>query len=479
MSSGQPSSSRTATHPSLILAICCMSIFLVAIDVTIVNVALPAIKRDLHSSIAGLQWSIDGYTVVVASFLMLAGSTADRIGRRRIFQIGLSLFTLGSFLCSLAPTTFTLVICRMLQALGGSMLNPVAMSIITNTFTDLKARARAIGTWGAVVGISMAVGPLLGGFLTQTIGWRSIFWINIPVGLLAIFLTRKFIPESRATKTRRIDPVGQVLVVVTLITLISALIEGPHWGWNSLTIISMFIVAGVALVSLIAYERVRSEPLVDLRFFRSSPFSSATVTAVLAFTAFSGFLFLNSLYLQEARGFSASTAGICLLPTAIAMIFCSPFSGRLVGAGRARLATLIAGTGLAGGALLLTQLHVDTALPYLLFAYAIFGIGMGTVNAPITHAAVSGMPRAQAGVAAALASTSRQVGASLGVALAGSFTESHQGEGILGDSFTSSTHLFWWLIFGCGVVIAGLGLAATGKKAQSSVLRIAHLLEED
>jgi EmrB/QacA subfamily drug resistance transporter len=475
MNSSEPSPQST-THPNLILAICCLSLFMVAIDVTIVNVALPSIQRDLHSSMAGLQWSIDGYTVVIASLLMLAGSTADRLGRRRVFQTGLLLFSLGSLLCSLAPTTLILVICRMIQALGGSMLNPVAMSIITNSFVEPKARARAIGMWGAVVGISMAAGPLLGGFLTQTIGWRSIFWINVPIAILAVFLTAKFIPESRAQKTRRIDPVGQVLVVVTLMTMISALIEGPHWGWTSFPIVTMLLVAAGALASLIAYERVRVEPLIDLRFFRSFPFSSATITAVLAFTAFSGFLFLNSLYLQDSRGFSASKAGSCLLPTAIAMMICSPFSGRLVGAGKARIATLIAGIGLALGALLLAQLQVATEMTYLLFAYAIFGIGVGTVNAPITHAAVSGMPRAQAGVAAALASTSRQVGASLGVALAGIFTESHRGD-VVGDTLAASTHLFWWLVFGCGITIALLGVIATGEKAQASVTNIAHLLD--
>ena len=182
----------------LILAICCMSLVIVALDNTIVNVALPSIQRELHASVSGLQWTVDAYTLVIASFLMLAGSTADRFGRRRTFQTGLAIFTLGSLLCSLAPSLGWLVVFRMLQAIGGSMLNPVAMSIIVNTFTDPRERARAIGIWGATVGVSLALGPVVGGALIASVGWRGIFWVNIPVGVAAIVLTALFVPESRA-----------------------------------------------------------------------------------------------------------------------------------------------------------------------------------------------------------------------------------------------------------------------------------------
>jgi MFS family permease len=184
----------------LILAICCMSLFIFGVDVTIVNVALPSIQHDLHAPVSGLQWTVDAYTVVVASFLILAGSTADRFGRRRVFQIGLATFTLGSLLCSLAPGLGWLVAFRMLQAVGGSMMNPVAVSIITNTFTDPRERARAIGIWGGVFGLSIAAGPVLGGLLVAGVGWRGIFWVNIPIGLAAIVLTALFVPESRAAR---------------------------------------------------------------------------------------------------------------------------------------------------------------------------------------------------------------------------------------------------------------------------------------
>ena len=322
----------------LILAICCMSLLIVGLDVTIVNIALPSIQRELHAPVSGLQWTIDAYTLVLASFLMLSGSTADRIGRRRTFQTGLVLFTLGSLLCSLAPGLGWLIAFRMLQAVGGSMLNPVAMSIITNTFTEPAERARAIGIWGGVVGISMALGPVVGGALVTSVGWRGIFWVNIPVGVAALILTALFVPESRAPHARRVDPIGQLLVIVSLASLTYAIIEGPRLGWSSGVIIGFFALAALAVACLVAYEPRRDEPLIDLRFFRSAPFSGATVIAVCAFAALGGFLFLNTLYLQDVRGYSALHAGLYTLPMAAMTVVFAPLSGRIVGCPRAAAA---------------------------------------------------------------------------------------------------------------------------------------------
>ena len=456
----------------VILATCCLSLIMVSMDVTIVNVALPAIRRDLHTSVAGLQCSIDGYTVVVASFLLLAGSTADRLGQKRTFQAGLTLFSLGSLLCSLAPSTVTLVVFRMIQALGGAMLNPVAMSIIVNTFTDPKARARAIGIWGAVFGVSMAIGPLVGGVLTESIGWRSIFWINVPIGVLALALTARFIPDSLPNARRRFDLVAQGLIVVALASLTSGVIDARCSGFGSRETLGSLAVAAAAVIALVAYEARRSEPLIDLRFFRSASFSVATVIAVLSFASFSASLFVNSLYLQDARSLRASVAGLCTLPIALMMVICSPLSGRLVSVGRARVALVVAGSAMAVGALLLTGLRVETSMARLVLAYGVFGVGLGMVNAPITNAAVSGMPRAQAGTASAIASTSRQVGASLGVAIAGSIA----GEAV-SPGFTSSTHGLWWLLVGLGLAVVTLGLLSTGVRTKASAERVAHLLD--
>src|SRR3954463_14539570 len=258
-----------------VLAVCCLSLFIVGLDITAVNVALPSIGRDLHAGVSGLQWTVDGYTVVLASLLMLAGSMGDRFGRRRVFVAGLVMFTLASLLCSLAPSVEWLIAFRVLQAVGGSMLNPVAMSIIANTFTDPRERAQAVGIWGAVFGISLALGPIVGGTVVDAFGWRPIFWITLPVGLAAIALTLRLVPESRAPRARRFDPVGQALVIVLLAALTYGIIEAPTRGWTSPAILPAFGPAAVALVTLRRYDPRRDEPLIDLRFFRSVPFSSA------------------------------------------------------------------------------------------------------------------------------------------------------------------------------------------------------------
>jgi EmrB/QacA subfamily drug resistance transporter len=457
----------------LILAICCMSLLIVGLDNTIVNVALPSIGRELHTGVSGLQWTVDAYTLVLASLLMLSGSMADRLGRRRVFETGLVLFTLGSLLCSAAPTLGWLIAFRMLQAVGGSMLNPVAMSIIRNVFTDPRERAQAIGMWGAAVGLSLALGPVVGGALVQSAGWRSVFWINIPVGLAALALTMRFVPESRAPRPRRLDPVGQVLVIVLLASLTYAIIEAPSAGWLSSQSLALFALAAAALVGLIAYESRRTEPLLELRFFRSVPFSSASAIAVCSFAALGGFLFLNTLYLQEVRHLSPFTAGLYTLPIAAMTLIFAPLSGRLVGWRGPRAGLLVGGVGIALGGGLLTGLTIHTPLDSLLPAYVIFGIGFGMVNPPITTTAVLGMPPAQAGVAAAVASTSRQVGQTLGVAIAGAIAATALG--VVGPSFVASSHAAWWVVTGCGVAVLALGLLSTTGWANATARGIAGL----
>jgi EmrB/QacA subfamily drug resistance transporter len=462
----------------LILAICCMSLLIVGMDNTIVNVALPSIRKDLHASLSGLQWTIDAYTLVIATLLILAGSTADRIGRRRTFQTGLALFTVGSLLCSAAPSLGWLVVFRMVQAVGGSMLNPVAMSIITNVFVEPRERARAIGIWGAVVGISLGLGPVVGGALTESVGWRAIFWVNVPIGVLAIVLAALFVPESRAARARPVDPVGQVLVAVVLATVTYAIIEGPRLGWGSAPIWALFAIGALALSFLLRYESRRVDPLIELRFFRSAPFSGATAIAVCAFAAFSGFLFLNTLYLQDVRGLSALHAGLLLVPMAVMTSVMSSISGRLVGRRGARPSLLMAGTLMAVGVLLLTQLTSHTSYALIIAAYIVFASGFGLVNAPITNTAVSGMPRAQAGVAAAFASTSRQVGGSLGVAIVGAIINSGV-SGSMSGGLASASHAAWWLLTGCGVAIVVLGLLTTSRRARASAVAVAALFERE
>jgi EmrB/QacA subfamily drug resistance transporter len=461
-----------------ILLICSMSLFIVGLDVTAVNVALPAIERDLDAGISGLQWTVGAYTVVLAALLLFSGSTADRLGRRRTFVVGLGVFSAASLLCSLAPSVELLVAFRVLQAAGGSMLNPVAMSIITNTFTDPRERAQAVGVWGAMFGISMALGPIVGGALVSSVGWRSIFLINIPIGLAAITLALRHIPESRAPRPRRFDPVGQVLVIVLLATLTFGIIEAPGRGWTSPAILAAFSASGAALLGLLFYEPRRDEPLVDLRFFRSVPFASSILISVGAFAAFGGFLFLNTLYLQEVRGFSPIQAGLATLPLAVMTMVASPLSGRIVGRRGPRLPLAIAGVASVVAGAMLAGLGPATPFAWLFAAYVLFGLGFGFVNAPITYAAVSGMPRAQAGVASAIATTSRQVGQTLGVAVVGAIVSSRVGDSVHAD-LSSASHPAWWLLTACGGVVLVLGLLATTGRADASARRTAAELNPE
>jgi len=461
-----------------VLLICCLSLFLVGLDITAVYVGLPSIGRELHAGISWLQWTIDAYIIVMASLLMFAGSTADRIGRKRVFMTGLLVFTLASLLCSVAPTVELLVAFRVLQALGGCMLNPVAMSIITNTFTDPRERAHAVGIWGAAFGISMAMGPVIGGALVSSIGWRAIFWLNIPVGLAALALTLRFVPESKAPHPRRFDAVGQVLVFVLLASLTFGIIEAPSHGWTSPLILAMFSASAAALVGLLIYEPRRDEPLIDLRFFRSIPFSSSIGLALSAFAAFGGFLFLNTLYLQDGRGLSPLQAGLATMPMALMICLISPISGRVVGHRGPRVPLAIAGACMMVACALLAEVDASTPLAQLLAIYVVFGIGFGFVNVPITNAAVSGMPRAQAGVAAAIASGSRQVGHTLGVAVVGAIIASQLGTSSHDDP-SAASHPAWWFLSACCAVVLTLAFVATDRRASESARRTAAELNPE
>ena len=392
----------TPARKRILLASCCLSLLIVSMDATIVNVALPSIRDDLGATPSQLQWIVDVYTLVLASLLVLAGAAGDRFGRRRTFQLGLAIFAVASLLCSLAPNIETLIAARFLQAIGGSMLNPVAMSIITQVFTGRVERARAIGVWGGVVGISMALGPIVGGALIEYVDWRAVFWINLPICVLAVVLTAIFVPESKSATMRDLDPLGQVLGVAFLFAVVFVLIEGPGYGWTDLRTLAVALIALLALVAFLRYESRRTDPFIDLRFFRSVPFAAATLIAVCAFAAYGAFLFMMSLYLQTERGYSAMDTGLIYLPVAIGALIFSPLSGRLVGRYGSRPSLLVAGATITVATILLTRLTADTPVWQLLVMFGVFGIGFSMVNAPITTTAVSGMPLDRAGAASAV-----------------------------------------------------------------------------
>jgi EmrB/QacA subfamily drug resistance transporter len=464
-------------HPNLILGICCLSLFIVSLDATVVNVALPSIGKELKAGVASLQWTLDAYTLVLASLLVLSGSTGDRIGRRRMFQIGLTVFGVGSLACSLAPTDGVLIAARAAQAVGGSMQNPVSLSIVTTTFTDKRARARALGVWGAISGVSLGFGPIVGGLLTETVGWRSIFWVNVPVVIAALVLTALFVPESKAEHARRADLRGQVLVILTLAGVVFGLIEGPQLGWGSPGTLGAFAVAAIALASFIAIELRVREPLIDPHFFASIPFSSAFLAAIFAFGSWSAFLFANTLYLQDVRQLSPILTGLLFMPAGIAILLMSPLSGHLVGTRGTRLPMTLSGAAIGLAALVLTFTTAGSPIWLIAAIFGLFGLGFGLVNAPITNTAVSGMPNNQAGAAAAITSTGRQIGVSLGIAIAGSVTGA-AGSGKVGKAFATEAHPLWWLILGAAIVIIALASLSNTEWAGRSSKRIAPLVSE-
>jgi EmrB/QacA subfamily drug resistance transporter len=450
-------------RPALVLAICCASIVVVVMDISIVTVALPAIRRDLGASVSGLQWTVDAYTLVLAGFLVLAGSTADRIGRKRVFLCGLAVFGFGSLLCSLAPGIGWLIAARAVQAVGGTMLNPVAMAIVATTFPVPAERARAIGVFGSMSGLALALGPILGGALVDGFGWRAVFWVNVPIVAVAIVATALFVPDSRAARARRFDPVGQVLMVVVLGSVVAAIIEARWLGWTSPVILGLLVLAGLGVLGILRYEPRRADPLLELRLFRSVSFSSAILTAVCALCGFGVFLFVTTQYLQDARGLTALTAGLCLLPVGVLVLVLSPRTGRLVGTHGPRLPLVVAGVALALGGAASAWLGPATPLPLVLAVYLLFGVFLGTVNPPITNTAISGMPGSMAGVAGSLASAGRQTGTTLGVALAGTI---------------AATGVVWWLVAALGAGVFVLALLGTGPRAAATARRAAALFDE-
>ncbi|MBH5335681.1 MFS transporter [Streptomyces pactum] len=433
-----------------VLAVCCLSLFLVGLDTTIVNVGLPAIGRDLDAGTRDLEWVVDAYTVVLAALLITSGALADRFGRRRVFRSGLVVFGAASLVCATATSVDALVVARAVQGVGASMLSPVALAIVVNAMPDPGERARAIGIWAAVFGLSMAAGPVVGGALIAGFGWQSVFWVNAPVVVAALVLSAVFVPESRAPRPRRLDLPGQLLLTVVVAVSVGALIEGPRLGWTSPAALVLYGCAAVATAAFTGTEHRRRdrEPLMELALFRRPAFSGAVLGAVAVFVALNVTLLLNTLYLQHTRGWTPLAAGVATLPMAVGATVCAPWSGRLVGRAGPRPPLLLAGGLLGAGGLLLVRLDAHTGLPLLLTAYLLIGAGFGFANAPITNTAVSGLPLSRAGVAGAITSTARQFGAALGIAIAGALVA-----GAGPADLARASRPGWYLVAACGALL--------------------------
>ncbi|MEV0130611.1 DHA2 family efflux MFS transporter permease subunit [Dactylosporangium sp. NPDC050688] len=444
----------------LVLAICSMSLFVVGLDTTIVNVALPSIGAGLGVGTRGLEWTVDAYTLALAGLLISSGALADRFGRRRVFQLGLVVFAAASVACAAAPSVEALVAARIVQGVGGSMLSPVALAIVVNVITDPKERARAIGVWAAIFGASMALGPVTGGLLVSSLGWRSVFWAGVPLIAVVLLLTARYVPESRAPRPRGIDVPGQLLLIGLVGGAVALLIEGPHAGWTSPAVLAGAVLVTATLAAFVRVSLRRREPLIDVRLFRRAPFTAAVLGAVVVFVALNVTLLLSTLYLQHARGLSPAAAGLVTLPMALAATVCAPLSGRLVGRSGPRLPLLVAGASTVAGGLCLTPLHDRTALPV---AYLLLGVGVGFANAPITNTAVAGLPADRAGVAGGITSTARQFGAALGVAVAGGLVAGTGAGGLAGASRAG-----WVVVAGCGVLLLAVARVSPAASPAAS-----------
>ena len=445
-------SQQTRPPTAIPLLAICLGYFMTILDVTIVNVALVDIKEQLSANVTGLQWIVDGYALVFASFLLTGGALGDRRGSRTIFLAGLVLFTLASALCSLAPTLLVLQIARAFQGLGAALLVPNSLALLNTIFPDAKKRAQAIGIWAAVASIGALSGPLLGGVLVNAFGWRSIFLINLPIGILGFLLTSRWIAPSTPQGGRSLDLPGQVAGVLALGLLTFALIEGSSLGIFSPLILAAYAGSLLFFLILLVREKTASTPMLPLKLFRERTFSATNVVAVCQTFTFTGFIFVISLFLQEVKHYSPQLSGLALLPSFGCALLATSLSGTLM----ARIGTksvmiiglILAAVGCFG------FLMVDTQTSYLLLAciLAILGGGLALVLPSMTETVISHAPKAQSGIAAGMLNVSRQVGGVIGVAILGALVGNQQ-------TFVSGMHLAF-LIAG-GVLVLALGAALT------------------
>jgi EmrB/QacA subfamily drug resistance transporter len=410
-------------HPDnrkwLTLAAVSFGLFMIMLDNTVVNVALPSIQRDLRVGLSELEWIVTGYALTFAALMLIGGKLADLLGRRLIFVAGLAIFTLASLACGLAESGDVLIGARIVQGVGAALMNPATLSIIAATFPSHQ-RGTAIGIWAGVSALALAIGPMVGGLITQHIDWSWIFFVNVPVGILGIAASFLFIDESRdESEEQRLDLPGLVTSAVGLFALTYALIEANTYGWTSARIIGAFAVAVVGLVAFVLLERHQRLPMLDLTLFRSGTFAGANIVVLLVALAMFGVFFFVSLYMQNILGYSAVQAGAAFLPMTLLIILIAPIAGRTSDRVGSRW-LLVAGMTLVGVHLVLfSRLGLDASFWNLLPALLVGGVGMSLTMTPSAAAAVRSVPVDKSGVGSAVLNASRQVGGSIGIALIG------------------------------------------------------------
>jgi EmrB/QacA subfamily drug resistance transporter len=415
---------RHATNPWVVLVLICLAQFMVVLDATIVNVALPSIQTDLHLSDGGLQWIINAYTLVFGGFLLLGGRLGDLLGRKRLFLVGLVIFTGASLACGLAPSVGFLIGARVVQGVGGAIMNPATLSIITATFPP-RQRGMAIGIWAGVSAMALAIGPLVGGILTEYVHWSWIFFINVPVGIVGIAVTRWAVDESRDTShEQRLDLPGLITSGVGLFALTYGLIEANNYGWTSARIVALFVFAILMLGLFVALEHRQRLPMLDLSLFRNMTYTGANVAMLLVTLAMFGIFFYNSIFIQRILGYSPVQTGAIFLPMTVLIILVAPQAGKLTDRIGARW---LIGVGLSFVTLsliLFAQLEPGSTFWDILPGLLTGGFGMALTMTPTTAAAMGSVPVDKAGVGSAVLNAFRQVGGSLGIAIMGAVVAS-------------------------------------------------------
>jgi EmrB/QacA subfamily drug resistance transporter len=407
------------------------------LDNNVVNVALPTIQRDLHLSVSGLEWVVSSYLLVFAGLLLAGGRLADHYGRRRIFLIGLGIFTASSLASGLAGDAAVLIASRAVQGLGAALMVPTTLAIILATFNDARERNIAVGIWNAIAALALAIGPLIAGLISQHLHWGWIFFINVPIGVVTAIIALPAMDESRGRadgEARRLDMPGLVVSAVMLFSLVYALIEGQDRGWTSLIILGAFALAAVALAGFLLVERGATQPMVSLSMFRSRVFSGGTVTMMLWGFGVFGIYFFTALYLQDILGFSPTKAGLAFVPMALAVVAFSGLAGPI--AARIRTAGAVAGGMLvmAAGLILFALLGANASFTALIPAFVVFGAGAGLMNVPLTTAILGAMPPERSGIASALLNASREVAGLLGITVIGAVLRTRQSSALRGGA---------------------------------------------
>ncbi len=407
-----------------VLAVLCVSMTVIVMDNTILNVAIPKLITDLNASNSQVQWIIDSYTIVFAGLLLTTGSLSDRFGRKGALQVGIILFGLGSVLSALATSAPQLIATRAFMGIGGALIMPSTLSLLTNTFRDPKERGRAIGIWAGFSGVGVAGGPLVGGVLLKHFSWSSVFWVNIPIGLTALIAGAFLLPKSREDRSDKLDPVGSVLSIVGLATFLYGVIEAPTKGFSSPSVLAGFGFGILAIAAFIMWEKKSDHPMLDMNFFKNPRFTAANTAVTLTFFAMFGSLFLMTQYWQFVHGYTPLEAGIRLIPYAMGMMVMAPLSSRLVERiGSKNVITI--GLGVVTVALIgLSFLQRDTPYALAIVPFVMMSTGIGLVMPPATESVMGSLPRDKAGVGSAVNDTTRQMGGAVGVALIGAVVSS-------------------------------------------------------